>query len=167
MGLPGIHIMVIQSLPPPPISAAVLSDIIWWHTLLPRFNGARFFSLTARRRYHLFTDASNEGLGGFWFEQAGDAEDWPSYAASLPQAQSFASRHQQKNRSLHINVHEVRASQKSLQRWASLWFRGFLTIHTDSTTSDLIGLDPYWSSGWTEAGIGGGSIDFIRGVEWI
>ena len=33
--------------------------------------------------------------------------------------------------------------------------------------SDLVGLDPYWSSGWSEAGIGGGSIDFIRGLEWI
>ena len=30
--------------------------------------------------------------------------------------------------------------------------------------SDLVGLDPYWSSGWSEASIGGGSIDFF--VDW-
>jgi hypothetical protein len=41
-----------------------------------------------------------------------------------------------------------------------------VSVSHDSS-SDLIGLDPYWSSGWSEAGIGGGSIDFIRGLEWI
>src|SRR6266516_7278844 len=29
---------------------------------------------------------------------------------------------------------------------------------------DLVGLDPYWSSGWSEASIGGGSIDLF--VDW-
>jgi hypothetical protein len=49
------------------IPRTVQSDLQWWSTLLPRWNGVAFLSDENRPKVHLYTDASGDGMGGFYF----------------------------------------------------------------------------------------------------
>ena len=97
------------------LSATVKSDLRWWLRLAERYNGLSFkeglnpvflcFSPGPREIFHLFTDACNIGMGGFWY--ASGSHSW--HAASFPMNNAFAIAHADHLACEHINAHELRA----------------------------------------------------------
>jgi hypothetical protein len=85
---------------------------MWWNTTLPQCNGIRFFNDTARRTIHLFTDACNMGMGGFYYESTSNT--WLTEVPHIPPHQSFATAVDKE----HINILEVRAIQYAMNQWA-------------------------------------------------
>jgi hypothetical protein len=59
------------------------ADLIWWKDLLPQFNGVRFLVDENRPIVHVVTDASNIGLGLFFFKSSHANASWSDYAAHL------------------------------------------------------------------------------------
>jgi hypothetical protein len=43
------------------------SGLLWWSTLLPKWNGVAFLNEKNRQIIQLYTDASGDGMGGFYF----------------------------------------------------------------------------------------------------
>jgi hypothetical protein len=72
------------------IPVEVAEDLRWWSLLLPKFNGVLFFDNKSRPIFHLFTDASQVGLGGFWY--LGLSPNFMTIVPSTPRENSFAQR---------------------------------------------------------------------------
>lgn len=45
----------------------VCVDLQWWNELLPKYNGILFFDIETRLTVQLYTDASLQGLKGFFY----------------------------------------------------------------------------------------------------
>ncbi|KAG6244830.1 hypothetical protein E4U24_004797 [Claviceps purpurea] len=85
--------------------------------------------------FHLFTDASNTGIGGFFYCGNTAQSNWRR-ALPLPQEQMFARSLHPNERSHHINVTETIAIATAIQKWAYSWRHATLIIHTDNTTAE-------------------------------
>lgn len=108
------------------IPAALTADLTWWDTLLPLANGMRFFDDGKRPRFHLWTDASGYGIGGFWYH--GGIRNWRPYARTLPPEHAFAeyTLALPTGKLPDINVFEVAAVKAALHRFAHIWAHGTL-----------------------------------------
>jgi hypothetical protein len=118
----------------------VRTDLSWWSTLLPQFNGKHLFDNSSRPIFHLYTDASSIGLGGFYFPAISLQANWEDQTATLDSSSAFAIRIPRGKRHQHINTHEMRAVLQSFKRWQPIWRRGMVVIHTDNTAT-LSGLN--------------------------
>jgi hypothetical protein len=114
---------------------SVRADLSWWNRLLPRFNGVHLFGFADRPIVHLFTDASNQGLGGFYFKSSCTDDKWLDHCASIPASNAFATLHTRRKRCQHINTHEMRAILHAFKRWGEVWKKCAVIIHTDNTTA--------------------------------
>jgi hypothetical protein len=48
------------------ITTGLGDDLIWWNILLPKCNGIHLFDTVQHNDSHFYTDASLQGLGGFY-----------------------------------------------------------------------------------------------------
>lgn len=114
--------------------------MLWWRDLLIRFNGVLILDETQRRSIHLFTDASNIGQGGFWYEAPLDHVDWRE-ELSLSQERAFADGwlSYQKTKLASINTREHIAVTTTISTWARAWRGAHLTIYVNNNVA-LLGL---------------------------
>lgn len=129
-------------LPLPPI---VCEDLQWWREFSYQFNGTYFFDDSARRTFHLFTDASGLGMGGFFYE--GDNDNWKDNISIILQANSFACTlptvENAKNfpelliedKTFDINIWEVQAVLEAVERWCHIFSGHEVVIHTDNSAT--------------------------------
>ena len=113
------------------IPLQVRDDLKWWNELLPVYNGIKFFDTQARVTIQLYTDASLQGLGGFYYEGAKSLY-WPTAVPNIPQDQAFAV---PITSSVHINIHELEAILLAIEAWSNCWTQAELIIYTDSSTA--------------------------------
>jgi Reverse transcriptase (RNA-dependent DNA polymerase) len=119
----------IRRLPP-----LVRKDLAWWATLLPKYNGVLFFDEESRPIIHLYSDASIQGMGAFYFQ--GQDPDWRNAAYALPIEQAFSARVKHSDQDVFdINIFELGAILLAFQKWAPTWHRCRIFIHTDSNTA--------------------------------
>ncbi|KAG6021020.1 hypothetical protein E4U19_005994 [Claviceps sp. Clav32 group G5] len=85
--------------------------------------------------FHLFTDASNTGIGGFFYCGNTAQSDWRT-ALPLPQDQMFARAMYPNERSQHMNVTDTIAIATAIKKWAYSWRHATLVVHTDNTTTE-------------------------------
>lgn len=111
------------------ISFEVHLDLQWWNKLLPAYNGIRFFDTQIQETVYLYTDASLQGLGGFYYRD--DIQSW-SNVAYIMQKQAFAVPITNLS---HINVHELEVILLVMDTWGKYWSRTKLVVHTDSITA--------------------------------
>jgi len=83
-------------------------DFMWWHTLLPQFNGIYLFQ-EERPEICLFSDASQKGLGAYFI---------PDSENLIQQEDSFSMLVKDDHLGQHINILELRAIQASFLLWA-------------------------------------------------
>jgi len=115
------------------IPSGVLEDLGWWKQLLPDFNGVLFFETDTRETISLYTDASNIGLGGFWYS---DRIWWTEAISRVPSTQAFASPYDHTTTStFDINIYELKAILIALQTWGPHWSRKSIIVSTDSATA--------------------------------
>ena len=96
------------------IPTPVLDDIRWWHTLFPLYNGIKFFDESSRPLVHLFADASEHGLGAFFFDSVQDRNcDWREHIGSISRehALMIAAPPSKPDVPLDINVLEILPSK--------------------------------------------------------
>jgi hypothetical protein len=118
------------------IPPVVRSDLLWWKTMLPHFNGVRFLDEKARKVVHIYSDASAKGMGAFFFYGLISASDWKLVAESLPITQAFSALVQRDaDVEFNINVFELAAIMLALQRWAPMWRHHQVVVHTDNFPS--------------------------------
>ena len=110
------------------VPTAVREDLTWWTALLPAFNGVLFFDDANRVTFSLYTDASLQGLGGFYFKGAGH---WTDNTHRISSSQAFC----RNGFSQHINVEELSAILIAFELWGRIWQHSRVIIHTDSTTA--------------------------------
>ena len=118
-----------------PLTEPARADLTWWRDLLPRFNGVRFIDETLRPRFHLFTDASRTGLGGFFYPGGPEHSLWNLCCPSFPASNAFGVPLLPDEVPLHINHLELRAIELAFRVWGSLWHHGIVTIHTDNAAA--------------------------------
>jgi Reverse transcriptase (RNA-dependent DNA polymerase) len=117
------------------IPSGVLDDLGWWKQLLPDFNGVLFFETHTRDTISLYTDASNIGLGGFWYSDPHKLW-WTEAISEVPINQAFASPYVHLTMStFDINIYELKAILIALQTWGPHWSRKSILISTDSATA--------------------------------
>lgn len=135
-----------------PLTTAIRKDLEWWKDLLPSFNGIRLFDDTARPVFHLYTDASLQGLGAFWFKSTIAEDGWKNYACKLHPAQAFSIR---SSTTEHINALELEATRVAFDRWSTHWTHGTVIIHTDSSVA---------FNGLTDGSLRGPAMDPLRAI---
>lgn len=115
------------------VPADVRIDLQWWSDTIEYNNGTRFFNDPARIVFHLFTDACKVGMGGFYY--AGGSSTWKDnlHLTSDDQAYTEIIPEEDKMDPFDINVFEVRAVLRALERWGHLWEHQKLFIFTDNT----------------------------------
>jgi hypothetical protein len=107
------------------IPREVREDLLWWNTLLPKFNG-RYFIIQDREIIHLYSDASQTGLGAYYVAHNGQI--------SLPvQTNSFSTLVPTNLKGHHINILEISAIQTAFHIWGIRWARKRVVVHTDNT----------------------------------
>lgn len=109
------------------MSSAVQKDLTWWNTLLPTYNGVLFFDESKRPTIQLYTDASLQGLEGFFYY---GVCPWPE--AMIPQTNAFTASTLGDS---HINVYEVQAILLAFQTWSHQWKNHQVSVVTDNTTA--------------------------------
>jgi hypothetical protein len=97
-------------------------DFMWWHSLLPYFNGIYLFQ-KERSEIRLFSDASQKGLGAYFISTLED---------SILQENSFSMLVKDDHLGQHINILELRAIQAAFLSWAQKWSQKTVIVHTDS-----------------------------------
>jgi hypothetical protein len=103
-----------------PSHPTTAEDLRWWSLLLPRFNSVLFFDDKSRPIFHLFTDASQVGLGGFWY--LGLSPDFMTMVPSTPKENSFAQRLKRDPlQTFDSNIYEMRAVLAAFHKWQHLW----------------------------------------------
>jgi len=108
-------------------------DLIWWHDLLPQWNGVCFFDTKIRDVVSLYTDASGVGLGGYFMPGSGlfKPNMIPlSNAFSIPFTRST-------DASFDINIYEMEAIKFALRTWGPIWASSKVMVFTDSKSSEL------------------------------
>ena len=93
-------------------------------------NGVLFFDTQVRPKISLYTDASLQGLGGFFYENSDQI--WSETTATIQQKNAFAVPIPQ---SAHINIHELEAILIAMKMWSKCWYRAELVLYTDSTNA--------------------------------
>ena len=101
---------------------SVRLDFMWWHTLLPLFNGIYLFQ-EERPKLRLFSDASQKGLGAYYVSAS---------EASVRQENSFSMLVRDDHLGQHINILELCAIQAAFLTWAQSWSQKTVIVHTDS-----------------------------------
>ena len=92
-----------------------------------------FFETDTRETISLYTDASNIGLGGFWYS---DRIWWTEAISRVPSTQAFASPYDHTTTStFDINIYELKAILIALQTWGPHWSRKSIIVSTDSATA--------------------------------
>lgn len=110
----------------------VRDDLLWWYRLLPQFNGTKFFYEEARETYHLFTDASGTGMGGFFYHSG--TSEWKQNIHRTAASRSFDAPYSHQGK-LDINTYEVRAILLAFERWGPLWRHQHVVIRTDNSAA--------------------------------
>jgi hypothetical protein len=114
-----------------PLTSDAITDQEWWKTTLPLATGTRLLDDATRYTYHLWTDASNLGLGGFYYKGSPADTDWQQVL--IPQEQAYALL---STENAHINTAEINAIVVELKLWAGTFTRSFVIIHADNTTAE-------------------------------
>jgi len=109
-----------------PVPPRLHADMSWWHDLLHEFNGVRLIDDITRPAASLYTDACDDGLGGFLLKNGGADTPSPDFA--------FSCRPNPRLRAKHINVKETAAVAHALKRWGTVLQGHALCIYTDSST---------------------------------
>lgn len=112
------------------IPVYVRADLQWWNELLPMYNGIHFFDTKERKTVQLYTDASLQGLGGFYYEN--NNRFWSQVTSAILQNNAFAVPIISVT---HINIHELEAILLAMETWAKDWSQAELIMYTDSTTA--------------------------------
>ena len=101
------------------ISSEMRKDLLWWANFMDTFNG-RSTLLDQRPIECIFTDACNEGAGGFF------GQDWFyfNWSQDWPQAALF-----------HINEKEIIAVALAAYRWAPFWRNKHIIIYSDNSVT--------------------------------
>jgi hypothetical protein len=105
------------------LPAILIADLRWWLKLLHDFNGVRLLPAIDRPLAMAFTDACDDGLGGYLI----------LHNTLSPQF-AFSIRPNRRVRMQHINAKEAFAVLYLLRRWGRQLHRHRLSIHTDSAT---------------------------------
>lgn len=123
----------------------VQTDLTWWNTLLPQFNGVLFFNNKVWDTFQLYTDALLQGLGGFFFYNS--TKPWQKVKinqseAFVAQISNYANIYQpgptvflDPKDPILINVFEVQAILLAFQLFASRWRYCKIIIYTNSITA--------------------------------
>jgi len=114
-----------------PLTRDAIADLEWWKATLPLATGTRLLDDATRDTYHLWTDASNLGLGGFYYKGSPADTDWQQVL--IPQDQAYALL---RTENAHINTAEINAIVVALKLWAGTFTRSFVVIHADNTTAE-------------------------------
>ena len=114
-----------------PLTSDAITDLEWWKATLPLATGTRLLDDATRYTYHLWTDASNLGLGGFYYKGSPADTDWQQVL--IPQEQAYALL---STENAHINTAEINAIVVELKLWAGTFTRSFVIIHADNTTAE-------------------------------
>jgi hypothetical protein len=99
-----------------PLTVGAEADLLWWRDLLPQFNRVRLLQDVNRVVHHLFTDASSQGMGAFWYTGNTAQRDWRHFSAEIPPSNAFAHKFEPTEGTLHINATEILVIQLSFQR---------------------------------------------------
>jgi hypothetical protein len=99
-----------------PLTVGAEADLFWWKDLLPHLNGIRLLEDANRVVHHLFTDASSQGMGAFWYTGNNAQGDWRQFSMGIPSSNAFSYRFEPAEGTLHINAAEILAVQLSFQR---------------------------------------------------
>lgn len=113
------------------ILSIVRLDLLCWNKLLPTYNRILFFDTQARKTIQLYTDASLQGLGGFYYSDS--THFWSEIVSSISQDSVFAV--PLVANPLHINILELEAILIAITAWGSLWSQLELILYTDSSTA--------------------------------
>ena len=113
------------------IPQPVIDDLKWWNALLPTFNGILFFDDPKRETVQVYTDASSQGMGGFFY--ANGTLLWKDAVHLILQENSFSTAFDEHR--AHINVLEVLAILRAFQTWSSSWSGKRVITYTDSSTA--------------------------------
>lgn len=100
--------------------------------LLPVYNGVQFFDTQAQETVQLYTDASLQGMGSFFYEN--DTRFWSDVVSTTEQNHAFAV---PIPISTHINIHEVEAIPLGIEASSKRWSRMELLLirNTDNMTA--------------------------------
>jgi hypothetical protein len=118
------------------LSSLTREDLVWWRDTLPLYNGTFFFK-EPRPLIALYTDASDVGLGFFFFHTPSFdyAREGRCGNRTLPSSQAAAIPVNPAYTDCHINVKEVAAIHEAFLFAAHLWAHHKVLIFTDSTTA--------------------------------
>jgi len=117
--------------------ASVREDILWWHTLLPQFNGVLFFTGQNRPTVYLYTDASGAGSGAFFYKDLQN-RFWPEVPTTLILQHHAYAKHAKSTlpqAPFDINVSEVYAILTAFELWSSQWRKHRVLVNTDSVVA--------------------------------
>jgi hypothetical protein len=106
------------------LPSALIADLRWWLRLLHDFNGVRLLPDIERPLARAFTDACDDGLGGYLIP----------HNSGLSPRFAFSVRPNRRIRTQHINAKEAFAVLYLLRRWGQQLHRHRLSIYTDSAT---------------------------------
>jgi hypothetical protein len=112
------------------LTTGAISDLTWWRDTFPLASGLRLLDDTLRPTLPLWTDASQDALGGFFYQGTPADLYWEN--AVIPQTQAYAL---PRTEALHINVAEINAVLVACKLWAPIFAHSFVIIHTDNTTA--------------------------------
>lgn len=123
------------------ISSQVLNDIWWWKTLFSVYNRVKFFDFSFWLLIHLFANVCKHELGTFFLENVQDCTcDWWKHTSSIfsDHALMRTTSSHQLDASFNINVFEIIVIQTALLKWALLWCRKVLMIHSDNNQHNWV-----------------------------
>ena len=107
------------------LNQEIRADLLWWHHFLPKWNGIQIIHIQ-RPVVRLWTDASgNYGIGGYIITQN------QSFSA-LPVTQLYSEQFTSRLRPKHINVKEMTAILRALQKWLPIIQGSRLILHCDN-----------------------------------
>lgn len=116
------------------LNQTVKTDLLWWNALLPRYNGVYYFNDRKRTNIQLFTDASKEGMGGFFMETSD--KNWKNWCKAIPETQAFSAKVAHNGSEVFdINLFELGAISLAFDKFASQWRSKRVFVHTDSAIS--------------------------------
>jgi hypothetical protein len=85
-----------------PLTTGAISDLTWWRDTFPLVSSLRLLDNIFRPTFYLWTDASQDALGGFFYHGTPADLYWEN--AVIPQTQGYALTRME---ALHINVAEI------------------------------------------------------------
>ena len=113
------------------LSSDAMTDLRWWHTFLPSWNGITLIRLV-RHEIRVWTDASGtKGLGGYYLHPSDDPlpQQWKALTWNTAYSKPIPRHQRQKD----INYKEMLAVLAALRSWKTAIAGRKVVLHTDNT----------------------------------